>query len=139
MVKSLKQKVARTRLIRKALQNPVDLEIFKKKPSVRFLIGIFFVGISYIIGWPLISLLGFFAIYFKKPLLFAIGSPITYGVSHLVFMFGIFIAGKDTIVYMNVFAQWSFTRLIKRLLGAEIVASIQEESLDKMNRYSETV
>ncbi|MBU2515192.1 hypothetical protein KJ966_28070 [bacterium] len=139
MIKKLKQKIGNACFIKRVLKNPVDLEIFKKKPTVKFLIGIFFVGFSYIIGWPLISLLGVLAVYFNKPLLFAVGSPITYGFSHLVFLFGIFIAGKDTIVYMNVFAQWSLTRFFTKILGAEIVSSIQAEQEGRTVPYSKKI
>lgn len=128
MIYRFRLRIARFRFIRKVLLNQVDLEIFKKKPSARFLIGLFFIGTSYIIGWPLISLLGFLAIYFKEPLLFAIGSPVTYGFSHLVFILGVFIAGKDTVIYMNMFAQWSFSRLMVKLLGTDIVNTIRNQS-----------
>ncbi len=122
MFNKIRIRIAKTRFVYKLLANPVDLEIFKKKPSARFFSGLFVIGFSYIIGWPMVSVLAVLAVYFKKPLLFAIGSPITYGLSHLVFMLGAFIAGKDTIVYMNVFAKWSATKGLQRLLGPDAVA-----------------
>ena len=121
MINSLKRKLIQIRFIQNLLLKKTDLSIFKEKPSTKFIFGIGIVGFSYIIGWPMVSLLGVLAFYFKEPLLFAIGSPIAYGFSHLVFMLGIFIAGKDTVVYMNTFGLWSINRFLTRFFGVKLI------------------
>ncbi len=117
MLKKLKSRLKDIKFIKKAIEEPIDMEIFKKKPSRKFITGLFLIGFSYIIAWPLISLLGIIALVTKKPLIFVIGSPVSYGISHLVFLLGVFIAGKDAIKYMNVFMQWSIGRLCKKFLN----------------------
>lgn len=122
MLKQIKIRLAKSKKIRNLLENPVDLEMFKRKPSVKFVIGLIIIGFSYVIGWPMVSALGVLAVYFKEPLLFAIGSPLTYGLSHLVFILGVFIAGKDTVIYMNTFLKWSATRGLRRFLGPDVLS-----------------
>ena len=122
----LKVKVAGIGFVKRVLENPVDLQAFREKPSFRFIAGLSFIGFSYLIAWPLIALLGILAIYFKKPLLFAVGSPVCYGISHLIFLLGAFIAGKDTVMYMNTFLRWSLSKLFHKMLGQKAI----RQSLD---------
>lgn len=131
MLQSFKKRLATTRLVRRIASNPVDLEAFKQKPSPKFILGLTIIGISYITTWPLITLLGILAVCFKKPLLFAVGSPAAYAVSHLMFMLGAFIAGKDTVVYMNIFLQWSLAKGMRKFLGKEIMAELTDLSDSK--------
>ncbi len=116
MLKRLRLRLSRIGFLRKAVEEPADLGIFKEKPSVEFLIGISIVGLSYLIAWPLISVLGIVALYFRKPLIFVVGSPVAYGTSHIVFWLGFWLAGKDSITYMNVFGRWFVGRLCRKLL-----------------------
>jgi len=121
MLKRFKGRIFRSRFVTGQLANPVDLDIFKRKPTPRFIMGLMIIGFSYIIGWPLISVLGILAVYFRQPLLFAVGSPVAYAISHLVFILGIFISGKDTVVYMNVFLTWSLNKGLKKIFSAEMI------------------
>ena len=98
------------------MEETADLDIFKEKPTPKFLIGIGVIGFSYLIAWPLIGLLGILAAYFRKPLIFIVGSPVAYGFSYVVFIFGVWLAGKDSIKYMNTFTRWLVGRICKRLL-----------------------
>lgn len=117
MWNKLRQRIARTVWVQKKLTTPVNFEVFKKKPTPRFIIGMVIIGFSYLMAWPLISLFGILAVLFKQPLLFVVGSPIVYGISYLVFFLGIAVAGKETIVYLSVFLQWGLMRGLRRLLG----------------------
>ena len=67
------KRIAETRYARSAIEDKADLSAFKKKPSVRIILGISAMGFSYIIGWPAISGLGAISIYLNKPWLLAIG------------------------------------------------------------------
>ena len=86
------KKIAETRYVRSAIEDQADLSAFKEKPSMRIIIGLSVMGFSYIIGWPAISALGIVSVYLNKPLLIAIGGPLLYGLSHLVFMLGMYLA-----------------------------------------------
>jgi hypothetical protein len=121
MLKQIILRLAETAYFRKIIEAPPDLGIFREKPSPRFFAGLGVMAISYAIGWPLIAILGGMAFHFREPLIFTVGSPITYGFSHLVFMTGVWIAGPDSIKYMKVFLRWSVARGFHRILGNELI------------------
>lgn len=58
-------------------------------------IGLILIGFSYIIGWPAVAALSFLAVYFQEPLIVIIGGPVTYGLSHLVFLAGAWLSGAE--------------------------------------------
>ncbi|MFC1880754.1 hypothetical protein ACFL2S_04540 [Thermodesulfobacteriota bacterium] len=98
------KKIAETRYVRSAIEDQADLSAFKEKPSMQIIIGLSVMGFSYIIGWPAISALGIVSVYLNKPLLIAIGGPLLYGLSHLVFMLGMYLAGYN---YTKIFLRWA--------------------------------
>ncbi|OGD10130.1 MAG: hypothetical protein A2Y86_01585 [Candidatus Aminicenantes bacterium RBG_13_62_12] len=110
-------RLAQARFVRKAVENPVDPGIFKKKPSPRFFAGLGLIVFSYLLAWPLIILLGVIAARRRQPALFAVGSPLAYGVSNLVFFLGAWLAGKEGLVYMRAGTQWLIVRFYKRYLA----------------------
>ena len=98
------KKIAETGYVRSAIEDQADLSAFKEKPSIQIIIGLSVMGLSYIIGWPAISALGIVSVYLNKPLLIAIGGPLLYGLSHLVFMLGMYLAGYN---YTKIFLRWA--------------------------------
>ncbi len=113
--RNFKRRLSRSSLIRKALAEPADLNIFKEKPSTRFILGMGLAGFSYLMAWPFISVLGVVSLVLSWPTLFLIGSPVAYGLSHLVFLAGVAIAGKDSIRYIRVFKRWLLYQIAVRL------------------------
>ena len=107
------KRIAETNYVRSAIEDKADLSEFKKKPSVKILLGISAIVFSYIIGWPAISLLGTVSIYLKRPLLLAVGGPLLYVLSHLVFLLGMYLAGAD---YSKIFMRWATRRAMERLM-----------------------
>jgi hypothetical protein len=105
------KKFAETRYARSAIEDKADLSAFKKKPSARVVLGISVIAFSYIIGWPAVGALGMLSIYLEKPLIVAIGGPLTYGLSHLVFMLGMYLAGAD---YARIFLRWATRVTVER-------------------------
>jgi len=116
MLKKLKLRLAGISFIRKAVEEPVDLEIFKKKPSKKFIVGISLIGLSNLTTWPLIILLGIIASNLQKPSIFVIGSPVAYLSSTLIFFIGVWLAGREGIKYMRVFIRWLVGRICTKLL-----------------------
>lgn len=106
-------KIAETRYVRSAIEDKADLSALKKKPSMRVVFGISVIAFSYIIGWPAVGALGLLSIYLEKPLIVAIGGPITYGLSHLVFLLGMYLAGAD---YTRTFLRWATRVTIEKLV-----------------------
>jgi len=111
------QKIAETDFVRKVIEEQADLAAFKEKPGIRVIVGVSAIGISYIIGWPAVSALGAMSIYLSKPLIIAIGGPITYGLSHLVFIFGMYLAGAR---YSKIFFKWLTRVVMEKLIKGNI-------------------
>jgi hypothetical protein len=107
---------ARTEFAQKALNEKADLGPFREKPSPRIMFGIFLMGLSYVIGWPAVALFGGLSIYFRQPLIVIIGGPVIYGISHLVFLAGLYLAGAR---YSYVFLRWATRRFIEKYAPAD--------------------
>ena len=86
--------VAERPFVRSAREDPVDPELFRRRPTGTVLFGIFLILFSYVIGWPAVAVFGWLSFYAGQPLILIVGGPVTYGLSHLVFMAGLFLAGK---------------------------------------------
>ncbi len=110
------KRIAATNYIRSAIKDKADLSAFKEKPSARVVCGISIIGFSYIIGWPAIGLLAMISIFLKKPLILAVGGPLTYGLSHLVFLLGMYLAGAD---YSRVFLRWATRVTVEKLINKD--------------------
>lgn len=106
-------RLANTEYVRSAIEDRADLSAFKEKPSLKVLIGIFLIAFSYLIGWPAVSLLGTLAVLLGKPLIVVVGGPVTYGLSHLVFLFGMYLAGAE---YSKIFFRWATRIAMEKLL-----------------------
>ena len=111
-------KIAETRYVRSAIEDKADLSGFKKKPSVRVIVGISVIGFSYVIGWPAVGALGLLSIYLDQPLIVAIGGPLVYGLSHLVFILGMYLAGAD---YTKIFLRWATRVTVEKLTSSDLV------------------
>ena len=110
------KRLAETEYVRKAIEERADLSAFQERPSVRTLLGVFAIGFSYVISWPAISALGALAIYLEKPLLIVVGGPILYALSHLVFLFGMYLSGAK---YSKIFLRWATRVAMERLTGRD--------------------
>lgn len=125
MIRRLIKRIAEIRYVRCAMAEKADLSAFKKKPTPRMIIGIAAMAFSYIIGWPAVAGLGALSFYMKEPLIVAIGGPTIYGLSHLVFILGMYLAGA---AYTLVFFRW-LTRIgMEKLLAWFPVALSEPES-----------
>lgn len=102
----------RTRFAREALEGEADLALLRAKPTPRVWAGLVLVGLSYAIGWPAVGLLAWLSYLLREPLIVAIGGPLTYGLSHLIFLLGSYFAGSH---YANILLRWAARRLLERL------------------------
>jgi hypothetical protein len=107
-------KIAGTRFVRTAMEDQADLSAFRQRPTPRMMVGISAIGISYIIGWPAVGLLGMVSLHLQEPLIVAIGGPVTYGLSHLAFILGMYLAGAE---YARVFFRWATRVAVEKLTG----------------------
>jgi len=105
-------RIAETRFVQSVMDEQADLSAFRRRPSPRMIAGISAIGISYIIGWPAVAFLGVLSLHLHEPLIAAIGGPMTYGLSHLVFILGMYLAGAE---YARVFFRWATRVAVERL------------------------
>ncbi|MFT5699137.1 MAG: hypothetical protein ACI8ZB_001994 [Desulforhopalus sp.] len=106
-------KVSELGYVRSAIQEQADLSAFKEKPTVAVLAGVFAIGLSFIMGWPAIAGLGVLAIKLQNPWIVAVGGPLSYGLSHLVFLLGMYLSGAK---YSLLFFRWLTKVSMEKLL-----------------------
>ena len=123
LTQKILEKISATRFVQKAIADQADLSPFKERPNPRTIAGISAIGISYIIGWPAVALLGMISVHYEKPMIAVIGGPLTYGLSHLVFILGMYLAGAD---YTRVFLRWATRKTVENLMGNHHEDSKQE-------------
>lgn len=113
MITRLVKKIAATEFVHSAIEEQADLSAFKKKPGLKIILGITAIGVSYIIGWPAVGLLGALSVTMNQPLIVLIGGPLVYGLSHLVFLAGMVLAGAE---YSWIFLRWATRIAVEKLL-----------------------
>ena len=106
--------LAATAYVRRAIEEQSDLNAFKQRPSLRVVTGVGAILFSYVIGWPLIAALGAVSIHLNRPLIVAVGGPVAYGLSHLVFLLGMYLAGAE---YSMIFLRWATRVAVVKLLN----------------------
>ena len=105
------ERISRTEYVRSAIADKADLSAFKDRPSLGVKLGIGIVLFSYVIGWPAVAVLGYLAVALDKGWLIAIGGPLVYGFSHLVFLLGIYLSGYD---YTKIFLRWAVRMIVEK-------------------------
>lgn len=107
-------RMARTRMGREAMAETASLSPLFTKPTPRVWLGVGLIGVSYIIGWPAVGLLALIAFHTGEPMVLAVGGPLIYGLSHLVFMAGFYLAGSH---YAPSFLRWATRKAIEKMGG----------------------
>ena len=108
------QKIAATAFVRSAMEDQADLSAFKEKPGPRIIAGLLAIMVSYIIGWPAVAALGFLALKLHEPWIVIVGGPLTYGLSRLGFLLGMYLCGA---VYSLIFLRWLTRVSMEKLLA----------------------
>ncbi|MEJ2171070.1 MAG: hypothetical protein P8X90_36740 [Desulfobacterales bacterium] len=111
---SIIKRISETEYVRSAIADRADLSAFREKPSLRAILGVASIGFSYIICWPAIAALTALAVYLGRPWLLAIGGPLLYGFSHLVFLLGMYLAGFN---YTRIFLRWATRAAVERWMS----------------------
>jgi len=114
IIKKMMLRLAKTAFVQRALADDTDLSVLKRRPTTRTYIGLALILFSYVIGWPAVALLGFIALHTGEPLVAVVGCPLTYGLSHLVFLVGAYLAGID---YARAFLLWATRAAYQKILG----------------------
>jgi len=111
----LAPKLASTAYVRRAMENRVTLDACRTSSSPRFFFGVGLVLFSFVLGWPMVALFGVLSAYSHAPVLLLLGTAF-YGFSHLVFMFGMYLAGPNCIKYADVVFSWILRKAVERAL-----------------------
>ena len=111
----LARKLASTAYVRRAIEKQVTLDAFKTSPSPRFFLGVGLVLFSFLLGWPMVALFGVLSAYSQAPALLILGAAF-YGFSHLVWMFGMYLAGRNCIKYADAVVSWILRKAVERVL-----------------------
>ncbi|MGI6637843.1 MAG: hypothetical protein ACOX4Z_02100 [Desulfobulbus sp.] len=122
---SLLLRLAALPYVHNAIVEQADLSAFRARPTLRILIGVFLIGASFVLGWPAIGGLGILALHLGNPWIVAIGGPLVYGLSHLVFLAGMYLSGAE---YTLIFCRWLVRIVMLRLLawqGIELQQPVQ--------------
>jgi hypothetical protein len=106
---------AATAFVRKAIAEQADLAAFREKPTIAVLFGVFAICLSFLLGWPAVAALGVVAVKLREPWIALVGGPLTYGLSHLVFLFGMYLSGA---VYSMIFCRWLTRITMERCLAS---------------------
>jgi hypothetical protein len=106
-------KISQVDFVRLAIEEQADLSAFKGKPSLLTITGVFLICLSFVLGWPAVAALGALSIHLHEPMIVVIGGPLTYGLSHLVFMFGMYLSGGT---YTLIFFRWLTRVSVENLL-----------------------
>ena len=107
-------RLAQTAFVRTAIAEQADLSAFREKPTPMVLAGVFAIAFSFVLGWPAIAALGLLSIKLQTPWIVVVGGPLTYGISHLVFLLGMYLSGA---VYSLIFCRWLARVTMERALA----------------------
>lgn len=117
IIKRIALYFAQKEYCRKAIAEHADLRVFKEKLSIRTWAGILLIALSYLIGLPAIPVLGMIAAWQNQPLFGFIGIPVTYGISWLTLMYGMYLAGPK---YMKALSSWTTRIILEKILGDDV-------------------
>ncbi|PKN69222.1 MAG: hypothetical protein CVU54_10770 [Deltaproteobacteria bacterium HGW-Deltaproteobacteria-12] len=119
MLKNIAHYFARKSYCRKAIEEHADLSAFRERPTLPRVIGLILIAFSYVIGLPAVVALGVIAVKLDEPLIGIIGGPLIYGLSTLIFIIGIKLAGKQ---YLLALSRWLARIILEKILGDEVKA-----------------
>jgi peptidoglycan-N-acetylglucosamine deacetylase len=118
LLRPFASKLAASPYVQRALKEQVSLDVFKARPSPKFIFGLGLMGISYVLGWPMVGLFTILSGYFRNPALLIVG-PALYGFSHLVFLLGLFLTGRDCLKYGDILLRWGLHQTVEKASGRE--------------------
>ena len=116
IVKKTALYIARKEFCRKAIAEHANLSIFKKKPSFRVIIGLVLLTFSYAIGLPAAIVLSIIVASHGNAIIAAVAAPLLYGISWLIFLVGVYLAGPE---YGRALSRWAARVILEKILGDE--------------------
>lgn len=99
-----------------AINEHADLSVFKEKLSAKVIAGLILIALSYILGIPAVFIVGGIAAWLKNPTFGIIGVPLIYGISWMLLMWGLYLAGPK---YGKALSRWTVRVVLEKILGDE--------------------
>ena len=132
IIKKIALYFARKEFCRAAIHEHADLSIFKEKLTAGVITGLVLIAVSYPIGLPAVFVVGGIAAWLEKPMVGLIGIPLTYGISWLLFMLGVYLAGPK---YGKAVSSWAVRVILEKILGeeAKTIAFVPVENQQRSN------
>jgi uncharacterized membrane protein len=129
IIKKVARHFAQKKYCQSAINNRADLSVFQEKLTFPMVVGILMLVFSYIIGLPAVVFLAALALWFNKPLIGIIGGPLIYGISTLLSIIGIKLAGWK---HIKALCAWITRVLLERILGDEAknIGSLPKEATE---------
>ena len=124
LVRRIAASLLRRNDIRKAIAEGGDFRVYTNRPAPRVMVGLFLILLSYVICWPVITVLGWISVQAGKPLVIVFGGPLVYGLSNLVFFIGMYMAGRG---YATALMKWLVKITFEKILGPENVVPVCNE------------
>jgi len=94
--------------------------VYANRLKFKVAMGICLMVLSYAIGWPGIAFFSWLSFHLKDPLWIAVGGPLIYGISHLIFLLGAYMVGER---YAKSSWKWG-KRLIFRMIHKDQQADL---------------
>jgi hypothetical protein len=108
---SMARRLARTKFGQKALTQADGLNILEQKPTHRVYGGLALMALSYLAGLPALAFLSYLSVKKSLPLIIAIGGPVVFGLVHIMFGIGVYLAGQN---YAMEALLWATKRFLKK-------------------------
>jgi hypothetical protein len=108
---SMARRLARTKFGQKALTQPDGLVILKQKPTTRVYGGLGLMALSFLTGLPALAFLSYLSVKMSKPMIIAIGGPVVFGLAHIMFGVGVYLAAQN---YAMEALLWATKRLLEK-------------------------
>ena len=99
------ERLAERPWILEAMEARADLAAFRQPPSLRLVVGVALIIVSTVMGWPAVVFFGLFAA-FQKHALYALIGPVCYGLSWVLWIAGMALAGVENVRYGRLFLRW---------------------------------
>jgi hypothetical protein len=130
IIKKAARYFARKEFCKAAIVEHADLSVFEAKLSATVITGLVLIAFSYPIGLPAVFIIGGIAAWSGKPMIGVIGIPLTYGISWLLFMLGLYLAGPK---YGRAISRWAVRVILEKILGkeAKTIESVPVENQEK--------
>jgi hypothetical protein len=105
-------RLAATAFVQTAVLERADLSAFRHPPSPLVIAGVFSIALSFLLGWPAVAAFGILAVHYREPWLVVVGGPLIYGLSHLIFLLGMYLSGWT---YTLIFCRWLARVTVEKL------------------------